>query len=97
MGAWLYVCIVLDRRDLNSTHHCTRVYNVAVLHIQLAAHTTQQHTHTTAQSYTVLLEPSQHDLAAFLAENDVHVIASLPCYLEVRALRENSHPVDCRS
>ena len=31
---------------------------------------------------TVLLEPTQRDLAAFLAEHEVHVIASLPCYLE---------------
>jgi len=44
---------------------------------------------------TVLLEPSQIDLAAFLAENDVHVIASLPCYLEVRSLQENSHAIFC--
>lgn len=31
---------------------------------------------------TVLLEPNQRDLAAFLAEHGVHIIASLPCYLE---------------
>lgn len=29
---------------------------------------------------TVLFEPGQEDLVPFLAENDVHVIASLPCY-----------------
>lgn len=29
---------------------------------------------------TVLLEPGQEDLAAFLAENQVQVVASLPCY-----------------
>lgn len=31
---------------------------------------------------TVLLEPGQEDLARFLADNQVDVIASLPCYLE---------------
>ncbi len=31
---------------------------------------------------TVLLEPGQEDLAAFLAANRVEVIASLPCYTE---------------
>jgi len=29
---------------------------------------------------TVLLEPGQEDLAEFLAENRVHIVASLPCY-----------------
>jgi radical SAM/Cys-rich protein len=31
---------------------------------------------------TVLLRPGQEDTASFLAANDVHVIASLPCYLK---------------
>jgi radical SAM/Cys-rich protein len=31
---------------------------------------------------TILLEPDQTDLAAFLAEQEVEIIASLPCYLE---------------
>ncbi|PCJ87703.1 MAG: radical SAM protein [Thiotrichaceae bacterium] len=31
---------------------------------------------------TILLEPGYHDMAAFLAENKVEVIASMPCYLE---------------
>ena len=31
---------------------------------------------------TILLEPGQEDLAAFLAEHAVDVVASLPCYLE---------------
>ena len=31
---------------------------------------------------TVLAEPGQEDLAVFLAEQDVEVVASLPCYLE---------------
>ncbi len=31
---------------------------------------------------TVLLEPAQQDTIAFLADNQVEVIASLPCYLE---------------
>ncbi len=29
---------------------------------------------------TVLFEPAQHDLAAFLAEQEVEIVASLPCY-----------------
>ena len=29
---------------------------------------------------TALLEPGQEDTAQFLADNGVHVIASLPCY-----------------
>ncbi|CAI5965471.1 unnamed protein product [Closterium sp. NIES-64] len=29
---------------------------------------------------TVLFEPGQEDLAEFLAANQVHVVASLPCY-----------------
>ena len=29
---------------------------------------------------TVLLEPGQEDLASFLAQHKVHVVASLPCY-----------------
>jgi radical SAM/Cys-rich protein len=29
---------------------------------------------------TILLEPEQHDLAGFLARNQVEIIASLPCY-----------------
>ena len=31
---------------------------------------------------TILAEPGQEDLAGFLAENRVEIIASLPCYLE---------------
>lgn len=31
---------------------------------------------------TVLNEPGQEDLAAFLAANEVEIVASLPCYLE---------------
>jgi radical SAM/Cys-rich protein len=31
---------------------------------------------------TILSEPGQEDLAAFLAEHQVEVVASLPCYLE---------------
>lgn len=31
---------------------------------------------------TILLEPGQEDLAEFLAEQSVEVVASLPCYLE---------------
>ena len=31
---------------------------------------------------TILEQPGQHDLAAFLAANTVEVVASMPCYLE---------------
>jgi radical SAM/Cys-rich protein len=31
---------------------------------------------------TVLQEPGQEDLVAFLKENKVHIVASLPCYSE---------------
>jgi radical SAM/Cys-rich protein len=31
---------------------------------------------------TILLEPGYEDMAEFLAENEVQVVASLPCYLE---------------
>lgn len=31
---------------------------------------------------SILLEPGQEDLANFLAENNVEVVASMPCYLE---------------
>ena len=31
---------------------------------------------------TILFEPGQEDLAEFLAENEVEVVASLPCYSE---------------
>ena len=76
---------------------CTRVHNVAVLRIQHATQTVQQHANAPTHVHVVLLEPSQHDLADFLADNDVHIIASLPCYLEVRAFGENSRTrVYCR-
>ena len=38
---------------------------------------------------TVLYEPGQEDLAKFLADNDVKVVASLPCYTEVGQLSLN--------
>ena len=31
---------------------------------------------------TILFEPGQEDLATFLADHDVEIVASLPCYLE---------------
>ena len=31
---------------------------------------------------TILLEPGFEDTAEFLAENEVMIVASLPCYLE---------------
>lgn len=46
---------------------------------------------------TVLLEPTQLDLAAFLAEHDVHIIASLPCYLEDNVDKQRGDQVFLRS
>lgn len=37
---------------------------------------------------TVLLEPGQEDTAAFLAENNLKVVASLPCYLKENVDRQ---------
>ena len=37
---------------------------------------------------TVLLEPGQEDTAAFLAEQQVRVVASLPCYTEENVRRQ---------
>jgi len=46
---------------------------------------------------TVLLEPSQADLIDFLAENKVHVIASLPCYQEANVDGQRGDQVFDRS
>jgi radical SAM/Cys-rich protein len=37
---------------------------------------------------TVMFEPGQEDLAAFLADQEVEVVASLPCYLEANVDRQ---------
>ncbi len=42
---------------------------------------------------TILLEPGQEDLAGFLAEQGVAVIASLPCYLEANVDRQRGRGV----
>ena len=46
---------------------------------------------------TVLLEPTQKDLAQFLWDNGVHVIASLPCYLEDNVNGQRGDEVFARS
>lgn len=46
---------------------------------------------------TVLLEPQQDSLAQFLADNQVHVIASLPCYLEDNVDTQRGTSVFARS
>jgi radical SAM/Cys-rich protein len=46
---------------------------------------------------TILLEPGQEDLAAFLAANEVEVTASLPCYLEDNVDRQRGKGVFDRS
>lgn len=46
---------------------------------------------------TVLMEPGQADLASFLAENEVHIIASLPCYLEDNVDTQRGNEVFKRS
>ena len=46
---------------------------------------------------TILLEPGHEDLAQFLAENAVEVVASLPCYLEDNVDRQRGKGVFGRS
>jgi radical SAM/Cys-rich protein len=46
---------------------------------------------------TILSEPDQHDLAAFLAAQGVTVVASLPCYLEQNVDRQRGVGVFARS
>lgn len=46
---------------------------------------------------TVLMEPEQADLAAFLASHDVEIVASLPCYLEENVDRQRGGGVFDRS
>jgi radical SAM/Cys-rich protein len=42
---------------------------------------------------TILLEPGQEELAAFLAANQIEVVASLPCYLEDNVDRQRGKGV----
>ena len=42
---------------------------------------------------TVLFEPGQEDLAAFLAEQGVEIVASLPCYLETNVEQQRGKGV----
>jgi radical SAM/Cys-rich protein len=42
---------------------------------------------------TILHEPGQEDLAEFLAANQVHVVASLPCYQPATVDRQRGHGV----
>jgi len=46
---------------------------------------------------TILSEPGQEDLAAFLADQGVRVVASLPCYLEDNVDRQRGSGVFARS
>ncbi len=46
---------------------------------------------------TVLLDPGQEDTAAFLAEHEVEVVASLPCYSEANVDRQRGSGVFDRS
>jgi radical SAM/Cys-rich protein len=46
---------------------------------------------------TILSEPGQEDLAAFLAAEGVRVVASLPCYLEATVDRQRGEGVFARS
>jgi radical SAM/Cys-rich protein len=46
---------------------------------------------------TILSEPGQEDLADFLAEQGVRVVASLPCYLEANVDRQRGGGVFLRS
>ena len=42
---------------------------------------------------TILAQPGQEDLAGFLVQNNVAVVASLPCYLEENVDRQRGHGV----
>jgi radical SAM/Cys-rich protein len=42
---------------------------------------------------TILLEPGMQDLADFLAENEVEIIASLPCYTAANVDKQRGHGV----
>lgn len=46
---------------------------------------------------TVLLEPGQEDLPAFLSENKVRIVASLPCYSESNVDKQRGKGVFARS
>ena len=46
---------------------------------------------------TVLAEPGQEDLADFLADNGVHVVASLPCYSDKNVNMQRGRGVFARS
>jgi radical SAM/Cys-rich protein len=46
---------------------------------------------------TILSEPGQEDLASFLADQGVRVVASLPCYLESNVDRQRGDGVFTRS
>jgi radical SAM/Cys-rich protein len=46
---------------------------------------------------TVLLEPHQSDLPGFLAEHQVHIIASLPCYLKSNVASQRGDQIFERS
>lgn len=46
---------------------------------------------------TILLEPGHEDLAAFLAEHGVHVVSSLPCYLQDNVDKQRGKGVFDRS
>ena len=46
---------------------------------------------------TILTEPGQQDLAAFLADQGVQVVASLPCYLEANVDQQRGGGVFSRS
>lgn len=46
---------------------------------------------------TVLLEPGQEDTAAFLADHDVEIVASLPCYTEGNVDKQRGRGVFGRS
>lgn len=46
---------------------------------------------------TVLLEPGQEHLAQFLADNKVHVVASMPCYSPTNVDQQRGHGVFDRS
>ena len=61
---------------------------------KLVSHARKQSLHVIDRcNLTILEEPGQEDLANFLAENRVEVVASLPCYLEENVDRQRGKGV----
>jgi radical SAM/Cys-rich protein len=62
--------------------------------LRLVLETRRRGIHTIDRcNLTILLEPGQHELGPFLADNKVEIIASLPCYTRANVDRQRGHGV----